>query len=297
MSICPPAVAEELTRHFREGTTFLRKMSFWRGRLTYSLPADALGVPGKATITFTPKVDPTRYQLELRELSFDVDRIFKFYSYGSGQRFFVPGCNEETFRSQVRVALQKITEFRDKTLENYDLIVREIRDRYRGLAEWAWKHQYKNPGKPPESFVSDFCDKAISTRHRKPVVAKRFKFGLTECKPPRDDEVEQAVDSLYELIIKRRCGLTYYLLKKQKQFLKAAKRGPRVTLSKFLALWSNLVFYNDSELLNQINHIRTQCLTGSETSNQEMADMVLKLAIYLIESEDYVLGIVYDPEI
>lgn len=292
----PEHIIKEIESHIVQGKFVFRKLGVWRGGLTYSLPANGLGVSGVATITFKSSPMKTKYRINLRTLLFEVKKVFKFYSYNTRSGFFVPRMNIEFFDSQMPVVKEMIYRFRDETLENYDTIIEELKDRYRELAFWVWANQYKNVGDPPTSFVLDFCEKAISKNHTKSIVKKRFKFEDSHTRPPlADEEVRSIAIAVYRQIIKRRRGLTYYALKKRRQFLEATNsRGPRKLMCKYFSLWKNLVFYEDNELLEIMEGIRRMAILGYDSTNEDMAEALRKLIRYLMDHEDYRLEIEYD---
>lgn len=288
----PPHIIEEYKKHVSEGVFASRSIGTWRGGLTYTIPSDELGMSGVASISFSPKVKATKYQTDLRLLMFEVKRIFRFYSAKVNLGYFVPAMNEEKFRKQIEEDTKTFFKFRDETLANYDTIINEIRLRYAELSFWVWKNQFHNDGDPPGTFVKKFTDNAINRRHSPEAIERRFKFDVVYVRPSMSlEDQEKVAKALYKRIIGKRKGLVYYMLKKKGQFLASKNRGPRQKMCKFLFLWSNIIFFNDPELIRLIENIRETSLLSLTSTCNDIAVEINNLIRYMVDSKDYPLGL------
>jgi hypothetical protein len=279
----------------RESEIASRRLMFWRGKVSYSVLASDLGLPGKSRLTFSPEVKPTKYQLDLREIRIEFNRLFRFYSFKVPLGFFVPKQHIEFFRKQVVVLDDMFSEFKKKTLENYKEIIKDVKGRYRELAFWVWANQYRNQGDPPESFVEEFCDAAIKKRYSEASMARKFKFTVMYVHPPTNPETVRPVAmSLYDKVLRVRRGFVYYALKKRRQFMETKSRGPRQRMAKFFKLYKNTVFYGDDRLIELIDELADRAIRYPKTTNEEFAEMLRVLIRHLMDSCDYPLGIRYD---
>lgn len=291
----PEHVLKQFEYLISRGQLASRNLKTWRGTVSYSLPAKDLGIIGTSTITFSPATTATQYQLELRDLKFAFNRLFRFYAYKVSLGFFIPEQNIEEFRDGVQKLKEIFAAFKKSTLDKYPAIIVDIRRKYEELAAWVWQNQYKNSGSPPESFVHKFCEDGLQKRHTPEVVEKRFKFFLTYTQPPNDpDSIRDLSVAVYEKVLQSRRGLTYYALKKRRQFLEAKCRGPRQRMAKFFALYKKLVFYDDSQLIVLLNELIDKAIRFPKTTNEEFAEMLRKLIRHLLDSQEFQLGIRYD---
>ena len=271
------------------------RLSAWRGEINHSFAIDNVGFSGGSKITYSPAIRRTQYQVDLQMLRFHFKKLFRFYSYRVPAGIFVPERNIEYFKKEAIALKAELVKFKEDTIAQYPAIIVDVRERYQELAIWAWENQYKNIGMPPESFVRKFCDDGIEKSHSLSIVRNRFRFSISYILPPTDEaEIKELAFSVYDSVVRSRRGLVFYILKKRRQFLAALRRGPRLKIAKFFTHYKKSLFYDDVELNRLLDNLVHKAILYPDIKNGEFAEDLRKIVLYLVDSQDFPIGMRYD---
>ena len=165
-----------------------------------------------------------------------------------------------------------------------------------------WANKYDNDGDPPESFVERFCSENLEEKHSKDKIGNKFRFKFTYLSPfidtslpqygtekeAHDRELEVATE-LYSRTIKRRRAFVFYLIKRRNNIEKSQRYGQLKGLVKYLAYWSNCVFYEDDELLRYFDEIRRVIIRSYRRDYVKIIAKIDEVIEYLLSSEVYPL--------
>lgn len=286
-------IIEEIESLASQGFFVKRSCRFMNSRLRYSCGSF--------------KYAPTRclsFEKKLSVLRKRIDEVFNTYAcYLERNVYFVPQSNVEEFLQQVKGVREEIDQVGQSLVQNYDLIKREITERYRVILTWRWKYTFKNNGDPPDSFIEIKTREYIEKSFQKEKFEKPASLTVTPLGVLVDEKYKlfgdtNGVNKLRFLqivsgIIRRRLNFYFLLRNRTKGILNSISSGALKSLLRELERFRKSVFYKDDALLGKVDGIKKKIVLSGKRDRLEIVEMMEDVMDYLSSNKDYYLGLHY----